>query len=55
MTCDAHDLAAIELKYFQSHAAQMADSCRELSRPWRDRTPSLPETRAGPGSIRAQR
>jgi hypothetical protein len=55
LVCDAYDLAAIELKYFQSHAAPMADTRRELSRPWRDRTLSLPEMRAGLASVLGRR
>jgi hypothetical protein len=54
MTCDAYDMAAGELKYFQSHVAKKIDNRRELSRPWRDRTLSLPEMRAGLARIRAQ-
>jgi hypothetical protein len=55
MACDAYDLAALEIKYFQAHVAPTADSRRELSRPWRDRTLSLSEMRAGLASIRARR
>lgn len=55
MTCDAYELAAVEIKYFQSHVARTVDRRRELSRPWRDHTLSLPEMRAGLASVRAYR
>ena len=55
MACDAYELAAVEIKYFQAHVAETIDRRRELSRPWRDRTLSLPEMRTGLASIRARR
>jgi hypothetical protein len=55
MTCGTYELAALDIKYFQTHAARKIDSRRELSRPWRDRTLSLPEMRVGLANIRARR
>lgn len=55
MTCEAYDLAATEIEYFQSYAARTVDNRRELSRPWRDRRLSLPEMRTGLASIREHR
>jgi hypothetical protein len=55
MACGTYELAALEIKYFQTHAARKIDNRRELSRPWRDRTLSLAEMRAGLASVRAHR